>query len=823
METIENRIPVDIDREMRTAYLDYAMSVIVGRALPDVRDGLKPVHRRILYTMHEMGMEWNRPYKKSARVVGDVMGKYHPHGDAAIYETMVRMAQDFSLRYPLIDGQGNFGSVDGDAPAAMRYTEVRMSKLTQELLRDIGRETVEFGPNYDDSLTEPHCLPARLPNLLVNGSSGIAVGMATNIPPHNLGEVIDALVHLLENPEATVKHLMRFIKGPDFPTAGIITGVEGIRAAYLEGRGIIKVRARAIIERPTSKRAKAAIVVTELPYQVNKAKVVERIAELVRDKKVEGIVDLKDESSREGMRIVVQVRDEDYAEVILNQLYAHTQMEATFGIIMLALVDNQPRVLDLKEICQHFLDHRRAVVVRRAQYELRRAEEKAHVLEGLAKAVERLDEVIALIRAAADPEAARAGLKELLTIDDRQAQAILDLRLQRLTALERDKILADLEETLGLIRDYIRLLKSEKRQRQLIKEELVEVRDAYADPRQTEIVKAVEILSVEDLIVEEDMVVTISHHGYIKRNPASLYRRQRRGGKGIRAASTREEDFVEQLTVASTHATFLFFTTAGRVYWKKVHEIPQASRAAKGKAIVNFLNLQPGEGISAVVPVREFNADRYLVMVTRKGIIKRTALEAYANPRKGGIIACTLDKGDELMAVRMTDGNQDLFLATKKGMCIRFPESDVRAIGRTARGVRAIRLGKRDEVVGAEVVAPGSFILTVTEKGFGKRTVEDGYRAQRRGGKGVIDIKTTKRNGPVVGVRQVSGDDEVMIITSEGIMIRSPVTDFRPIGRNTLGVNLMNIGKGDRVVAVARLEEPEEPEENEGAEEAEGD
>ncbi|MEE8219402.1 MAG: DNA gyrase subunit A, partial [bacterium] len=572
METIENRILVDIDREMRTAYLDYAMSVIVGRALPDVRDGLKPVHRRILYTMHEMGMEWNRPYKKSARVVGDVMGKYHPHGDAAIYETMVRMAQDFSLRYPLIDGQGNFGSVDGDAPAAMRYTEVRMSKLTQELLRDIGRETVEFGPNYDDSLTEPHCLPARLPNLLVNGSSGIAVGMATNIPPHNLGEVIDALVHLLENPEATVKHLMRFIKGPDFPTGGIITGVEGIRAAYLEGRGIIKVRARAIIERPTSKRAKAAIVVTELPYQVNKAKVVERIAELVRDKKVEGIVDLKDESSREGMRIVVQVRDEDYAEVILNQLYAHTQMEATFGIIMLALVDNQPRVLDLKEICQHFLDHRRAVVVRRAQYELRRAEEKAHVLEGLAKAVERLDEVIALIRAAADPEAARAGLKELLTIDDRQAQAILDLRLQRLTALERDKILADLEETLGHIRDYIRLLKSEKRQRQLIKEELVELRDAYADPRQTEIVKAVETLSVEDLIVEEDMVVTISHHGYIKRNPASLYRRQRRGGKGVRAASTREEDFVEQLTVASTHATFLFFTTAGRVYWKKVHE-----------------------------------------------------------------------------------------------------------------------------------------------------------------------------------------------------------------------------------------------------------
>ncbi|MDV2503526.1 MAG: DNA gyrase subunit A, partial [bacterium] len=794
METIENRILVDIDREMRTAYLDYAMSVIVGRALPDVRDGLKPVHRRILYTMHEMGMEWNRPYKKSARVVGDVMGKYHPHGDAAIYETMVRMAQDFSLRYPLIDGQGNFGSVDGDAPAAMRYTEVRMSKIAQELLRDIGRETVEFGPNYDDSLTEPHCLPARLPNLLVNGSSGIAVGMATNIPPHNLGEVIDALVHLLENPEATVKHLMRFIKGPDFPTRGIITGVEGIRAAYLEGRGIIKVRARAIIERPTSKRAKAAIVVTELPYQVNKAKVVERIAELVRDKKVEGIVDLKDESSREGMRIVVQVRDEDYAEVILNQLYAHTQMEATFGIIMLALVDNQPRVLDLKEICQHFLDHRRAVVVRRAQYELRRAEEKAHLLEGLAKAVERLDEVIALIRAAADPEAARAGLKELLTIDDRQAQAILDLRLQRLTALERDKILADLEETLGHIRDYIRLLKSEKRQRQLIKEELVELRDAYADPRQTEIVKAVETLSVEDLIVEEDMVVTISHNGYIKRNPASLYRRQRRGGKGVRAASTREEDFVEQLTVASTHATFLFFTTAGRVYWKKVHEIPQASRAAKGKAIVNFLNLQPGEGISAVVPVREFNADRYLVMVTRKGIIKRTALEAYANPRKGGIIACTLDKGDELMAVRMTDGSQDLFLATKKGMCIRFPESDVRAIGRTARGVRAIRLGKGDEVVGAEVVAPGSFILTVTEKGFGKRTVEGGYRAQRRGGKGVIDIKTTRRNGPVVGVRQVSGDDEVMIITSEGIMIRSPVTDFRPIGRNTQGVNLMNIG-----------------------------
>ena len=813
METIESRIPVDIDREMRSAYLGYAMSVIVGRALPDVRDGLKPVHRRTLYTMHEMGMEWNRAYKKSARVVGEVMGKYHPHGDAAIYETIVRMAQDFSLRYPLIDGQGNFGSVDGDAAAAMRYTEVRMAKLSQELLRDIERDTVEFGPNYDDSLEEPLCLPARVPNLLVNGSSGIAVGMATNIPPHNLGEVVDAMVHLLDNPEATVEELMAFIRGPDFPTGGIILGVDGIGAAYRTGRGIIKVRARATIERPTSQKAKAAIVVTELPYQVNKARVVERIAELVRDKKVEGITDLKDESSRKGMRIVIQVRDEDYAEVILNQLYSHTQMETTFGIIMLALVDNQPRVLNLKELCRYFLDHRRAVVVRRAQYELRRSEERAHILEGLSKAVERLDEVISLIRAAANPGEARESLERLLTIDERQAQAILDLRLQRLTALERDKIIADLEETLGLIRGHIRLLKSEKRQRQLIKDELKEVRDAYSDQRQTEIVATPEELTVEDLIVEENMVVTISHQGYIKRNPASLYRRQRRGGRGMRAASTKEEDFVEQLTVASTHATFLFFTTAGRVYWKKVHEIPQASRASKGKAIINFLNLQPGEGVSAVIPVREIDSGRNLVMVTRRGIIKRTAMEAFSHPRKAGIIACTLGKGDELMAVRMTDGHQDLLLATRRGMSIRFSESDVRVMGRTARGVKAIALAKGDKVVGAEVVSAGSFLVTVTERGYGKRTAEDGYRSQRRGGKGLIDIKTTKRNGQVVGVRQVSGDDEVMVITSEGIMIRSSVADIRPIGRNTQGVRIIGLDKGDRVVALARLEEAEEAKE----------
>jgi DNA gyrase subunit A len=670
-------------------------------------------------------------------------------------------------------------------------------------LRDIERETVEFGPNYDDSLEEPLCLPARVPNLLVNGSSGIAVGMATNIPPHNLGEVVDAMVHLLENPEAPVEELMAFIRGPDFPTGGIILGADGIGSAYRTGRGIIKVRARATIERPTSSKAKATIVVTELPYQVNKARVVERIAELVRDKKVEGITDLKDESSREGMRIAIQVRDEDYAEVILNQLYSHT-------IIMLALVDNQPRVLDLKEVCRHFLDHRRVVIVRRAQYELRRAEERAHILEGLSKAVERLDEVISLIRAAANPGEAREGLERMLTIDERQAQAILDLRLQRLTALERGKIIADLEETLGLIRGYMRLLKSEKRQRQLIKDELEEVREAYSDKRQTEIVATPEELTIEDLIVEEDMVVTISHQGYIKRNPASLYRRQRRGGRGIRAASTKEEDFVEQLTVASTHATFLFFTTAGRVYWKKVHEIPQASRASKGKAIVNFLNLQPGEGISAVIPVRESDSGRNLVMVTRLGIIKRTALEAFSNPRKAGIIACTLGKGDELMAVRMTDGHQDLLLATRRGMSIRFSESDVRVMGRTARGVKAIALAKGDKVVGAEVVSAGSFLLTVTERGYGKRTAEDGYRSQRRGGKGVIDIKTTKRNGQVVGVRQVSGDDEVMVITSEGIMIRSSVADVRPIGRNTQGVRIIGLDKGDRVVALARLEEAKE-------------
>jgi DNA gyrase subunit A len=810
METLESRIPVDIDREMRQSYLDYAMSVIVGRALPDVRDGLKPAHRRTLYTMQEMGMEWNRPYKKSARVVGEVMGKYHPHGDAAIYDTLVRMAQDFSLRYPLIDGQGNFGSIDGDEAAAMRYTEVRMAKVAQELLRDIDRDTVEFGPNYDDTLREPLFLPARLPNLLVNGSSGIAVGMATNIPPHNLGEVVDALIHLNDNPEAKFKDLMRFIKGPDFPTGGIICGTDGIVSAYREGRGLIRVRARATIERPTARRSKASIVVTELPYQVNKAKLVERIADLVRNKKVEGITDLRDESSREGMRIVVQVRDEDYAEVILNQLYSHTQLETTYGIILLALVNNHPRVLSLKEACQHFLDHRRAVIVRRTQYELRKAQERAHLLEGLAKAVERLDEVIELIRASANPEEARGGLKHLLTIDERQAQAILDLRLQRLTALEREKTLSELEETLSLIKGYMRLLKSEEKQKALIKDELREVRDAYSDSRLTEIVGAAEELTVEDLIVEEDMVVTISHQGYIKRNPVSLYRRQRRGGRGMRATSTKEEDFVEQLTVASTHATFLFFTSAGRAYWKKVHEIPQASRASRGKAIVNFLNLQPKETVTAVVPVREFDNGRNLVMVTRKGIVKRTGLSAFANPRKAGIIACNLDEGDELMAVRMTDGRQDVILATRKGMCIRFNESDVRSVGRTARGVRGISLAKADVVVGAEVVSTGSFMLTVTEHGFGKRTEESGYRSQRRGGKGVIDIKTTKRNGPVIGARQVSNDDEVMIITSGGIMIRSSVGDVRPIGRNTQGVRLIDLGDEDRVVALARLEETKE-------------
>jgi DNA gyrase subunit A len=625
METLESRIPVDIDREMRQSYLDYAMSVIVGRALPDVRDGLKPAHRRTLYTMQEMGMEWNRPYKKSARVVGEVMGKYHPHGDAAIYDTLVRMAQDFSLRYPLIDGQGNFGSIDGDEAAAMRYTEVRMAKVAQELLRDIDRDTVEFGPNYDDTLREPLFLPARLPNLLVNGSSGIAVGMATNIPPHNLGEVVDALIHLNDNPEAKFKDLMRFIKGPDFPTGGIICGTDGIVSAYREGRGLIRVRARATIERPTARRSKASIVVTELPYQVNKAKLVERIADLVRNKKVEGITDLRDESSREGMRIVVQVRDEDYAEVILNQLYSHTQLETTYGIILLALVNNHPRVLSLKEACQHFLDHRRAVIVRRTQYELRKAQERAHLLEGLAKAVERLDEVIELIRASANPEEARGGLKHLLTIDERQAQAILDLRLQRLTALEREKTLSELEETLSLIKGYMRLLKSEEKQKALIKDELREVRDAYSDSRLTEIVGAAEELTVEDLIVEEDMVVTISHQGYIKRNPVSLYRRQRRGGRGMRATSTKEEDFVEQLTVASTHATFLFFTSAGRAYWKKVHEIPQASRASRGKAIVNFLNLQPKETVTAVVPVREPERHR-----------KAHRPECFCQPQEGG-------------------------------------------------------------------------------------------------------------------------------------------------------------------------------------------
>ena len=807
-ELNSNQIPVNIEDEMRRSYMDYAMSVIIGRALPDIRDGLKPAHRRALFAMHDLGNTWNKAYKKSARIVGDVIGKYHPHGDSAVYDTIVRMAQHFSLRYPLIDGQGNFGSQDGDPPAAMRYTEIRMDEIASELLADIEKETVDFIPNYDGTLQEPSILPAKIPNLMINGSSGIAVGMATNIPPHNLREIIDATIALIKNPGISIEELTNIIPGPDFPTAGIIHGREGIKSAYRTGRGTLQLRARAFIEK-TGKGDKERIIVSELPYQVNKARLIEKIAELTQERKIEGISDLRDESDREGIRIVIELKRDKISQVILNQLYQRTQMQVTFGIIMLALVDNQPRILTLDKLLTHFIDYRKLVIQRRTAFELKKAEHQAHILEGLIIALSNLDKIIALIRSSANPAEARQGLVKQFKLSEIQAQAILDMRLQRLTALEREKIDEEYKELTKLIKKLKEILDKEELVQEIIVEELTKIKEKYGDDRKTEIVSKEADIDMEDMIVEEDMVVTISHNGYIKRNPISLYRSQRRGGRGVTGMTTRQEDFVEHLFVASTHSHILFFTNTGKVFWEKVYELPQAGRAAMGKAIVNLLRLSPEEKIAAILPVRKFEEDKYIVMATSKGYIKKTSLMDYSRPRAGGIIALTIDKGDELIAARVTDGNQEILLGARKGKAIRFKEQAVRPMGRTARGVRGMTVGKDDEIIGMETIGEGATILTVTANGFGKRTDTAEYRVQGRGGMGIITIKTTERNGNVIGMKQVTNADDVMLITNHGKIIRMKIKGISTIGRNTQGVKLINVEKGEKVVGVARLAEKE--------------
>ena len=809
---------IAIEDEMRSSYLDYAMSVIVGRALPDVRDGLKPVHRRILHGMNEMGLAANRPYRKSAKIVGEIMGNYHPHVDSAIYDTLVRMAQNFNMRYMLVDGQGNYGSMDGDAAAAMRYTEARLTKLAEELLADIEKETVDFGPNYDESRVEPLVLPSRVPNLLVNGAGGIAVGYATNIPTHNLGEVIEGLLLLLENPEVTIAQLMKKIPGPDFPTAGFIYGTSGIKDAYETGRGLLTVRAKVAIE--TDERTdRERLIITEIPYQVNKSKLIEKIADLAQEDRVTGISDIRDESDREGVRVVIELKRNEIPLVVLNNLYKHSQLQTTFGVNMLALVNNRPEVLNLKRILEAFVEHRREVVVRRTAYDLRKAEERAHILEGLKIALDNLDAVIALIRRSQSPDVARAGLMQQFQLSEIQANAILEMRLQRLTQLERDKLVEEYREVLKTI-EYLRsVLGSEALVRKIIRDELTEIKEKYQDERRTKIVKEEAELTLEDLIAEEEVVVTISHAGYIKRNAVTLYRAQRRGGKGKIAMGIKEEDFVETLFTASTHDSLLFFTDAGKVYWLKVHEIPEASRAAKGKALVNLLALSKDEKVTATLPVKEYAADRFVIMGTKQGVIKKTELSAYSNPRQGGIIALSLDAGDKLIGVDLTDGQREILLGTKQGITIRFKEEDVRAMGRTAHGVRGITLEAGDEVIGMETITPDSTtaILTVTEGGYGKRTPVNEYRVQGRGGKGIISVKTTERNGLAVGFLQVRGEDEIMVMAAQGKVLRCKVDDIREIGRNTQGVRLLDVdGDEDRVVAVVRLVEREEGAPDEG-------
>ncbi len=831
-ENVTNKIAVNIEDEMKRSYMDYAMSVIIGRALPDVRDGLKPVHRRCLFAMHDMSNDWNKPYKKSARVVGDVIGKYHPHGDMAVYDTIVRMAQNFSLRYMLVDGQGNFGSVDGDNAAAMRYTEIRMQQLTHELLADIEKETVGFQPNYDESLQEPTVLPAKFPNLLVNGSAGIAVGMATNIPPHNLAEVCDAIIELIKNPALSFDELIEMVPGPDFPTGGTIYGRQGIIDAYTSGRGVIQVRAKAHIE-TSKKNDRQSIIVTEIPYQVNKARLITSIAELVKEKRIDGIADLRDESDRDGMRIVIDLKKDENVEVLLNQLYKHTQMQTSFGINMLAIVHNRPKVLPLIEMMGCFIEHRKEVVIRRTLFELRKAEARAHILEGLKIALDWLDAVIELIRESKTPPEAKQGLvagvfaeesflarlglprpdgySDGVHLSEIQAQAILEMRLQRLTGLERDKILQEYTDILKLIARLKEILGSEQEVLSIIIAELTEMRERFGDPRRTDIVNQTADISLEDTIEDAEMVVTVSHGGYIKRSAVELYRAQRRGGKGKTGMKTRDEDFVEQLFIASTKDHLLFFTDMGRVYRIKVYEIPEGSRTTKGKAVVNLVNVQEGEKVTTILPIKDLDrSDQYLFMATRNGIVKKTSLKEYTNIRSNGINAVNLDEGDKLIAVALTDGQKDIFLASRQGKAIRFSEADARAMGRVTRGVRGMNIDSGDEVISMEVVDPtasGSTIFTITENGYGKRTDLDEYRGQSRGGKGLITIKTTTRNGLVVGVMQVSDDNQLMVITDQGKILRVPVAGFSVIGRNTQGVRVMVTETQETIVAVAKLAE----------------
>lgn len=798
-----------IEDEIKDSYINYAMSVIVGRALPDVRDGLKPVQRRILYAMNELLLRHNKPYKKSARIIGETLGKYHPHGDASVYDALVRMVQDFSLRYPLVDGQGNWGSVDGDSAAAMRYTEARMDAIADELLTDIDKDTVDFVPNFDESLEEPTILPSALPTLLVNGCSGIAVGMATNMPPHNLNEIADGIVKVINEPTVETKDLMKIVKGPDFPTGATICGKAGIKSAYLTGRGIIKLHARAQIEE--RKGGKEFIIVREIPYQVNKSNLIESIARLVTDKKIEGVSDIRDESDKEGIRIVIELKRDRPAQVILNQLYKHTQLSSTFGIIMLALVNNQPRVLNLRQLFDLYIDHRKNIVTRRTRFLLRKAQERAHILEGLKIALKYIDRIIKAIRQSKDTKAAKAALVKNFDLSERQAQAILEMQLQRLTALERSKIEAEYLELIKKIELYESILASEQRILDIIKQELIELKKKYGDERRTDIVGEVEDLKIEDFIAEEDVAITISHGGYIKRLPVSAYRRQKRGGKGVVGAELREEDFIEHLFVATTHEYILFFTNKGKVFWLKVHEIPQAGRTSKGKALVNLLQLSHGECISAFVRVKEFGKGGCLVMATQNGLIKKTNLEAYANPRKGGIIGITIEEGDSLIGVALTDGNEEILLATREGKAIRFKEKEVRDMGRGAKGVRAIKLSKKDQVIGMVVARKEATLLTVSGRGFGKRTPVEEYRLQSRGGKGIINIKTTEKTGLAVGLKMVADGDEVMIITEKGVIVKTPVKGIRASGRSTQGVKVIDLKDAkDKVSAVASVIAEEE-------------
>ncbi len=800
---------ISIESEMKKSYLDYAMSVIIGRALPDVRDGLKPVHRRILFAMQDLKNDYNKPYKKSARIVGDVIGKYHPHGDSAVYDSIVRMAQDFSLRYPMVDGQGNFGSVDGDPAAAMRYTEIRMMRLAHEMLADLDKETVDFVPNYDESLSEPSVLPAKLPSLLVNGSSGIAVGMATNIPPHNLTEIIDAIKAVIDQPGISTTDLMKLVPGPDFPTAGIIYGLNGIHEAYRNGKGIIRIRARVIIEKE-KRTGREAIIITELPYQVNKARCIEKIALLIKNRQIEGVQYVRDESDRDGMRVAIGLKRDQVTEVIVNQLYKMTQMEVSFGINLLAVVNNRPQLCGLKELLELFILHRKEIIIRRTRYDLRKAEERAHLLEGLRTALDNLDEVVTLIRESKTPAVAKERLIERFDLTAVQAQAILDMRLQRLTGLEREKIMEEYTQLIKDIAWFKEILSSERLVLNIIKEEVTEIQNDFGDLRRTVIVESTKEITLEDMIVEEDMVVTVSNAGYIKRVPLTLYQSQRRGGKGKTAMGTKEEDFVARLFVASTHHTFLFFTNKGRVYWCKVYDIPQAGRQSRGKAIVNLLNFEKGEKLATVLDVPTFEPGNFILMATKKGTVKKTDLMAFSRPRTGGIIGLELIPDDELIAARITDGTFNVFLCSAKGKSIRFHESNVRPTGRATRGVRGMQLAPEDRIVGMEVLSHGQTLFAATENGYGKRTSIDAYPVRKRGGKGVIAIKASKRNGNVVAILLVDDDDELMLMTNSGKIIRMPIQGISVISRNTQGVKLIGMAPGEHVVGAASLAEKDD-------------